>query len=89
MKATSTSAAPQARVKDSGFASSESVKIVTGMFGTAVPGSRLKLDGSNTEQAKISGAVSPAARAIARTVEVTMPPGRAGQDHAEHRPASG
>src|SRR5262249_35081959 len=55
----STSDDPQARVKPSGFASSERVQIVTGMLGTASKGLRLTLRPSKTAQVRISGAVSP------------------------------
>ena len=49
------------------------------MFGIASNGLRTKRRGSKTEQAKISGAVSPAARATASTVEVTIPPSALGR----------
>ena len=61
------------------------MKIWTGMFGSACARIRWivlgKIDVVNS-----SGAVSPAARATASTVPVRMPPKRARQNDAEHRP---
>ena len=61
------------------------MKIVTGMFGSASNGLRSTESPSKTEQSRISGAVSPAARATASTVAVRIPPSALGRITVEHR----
>ena len=80
MNASRTNAAPHARSKPAGSAASESVKICTGMFGSAWP--KTSSDGAAGEDRGRSAAAAPsrpAARATASTVPVTMPPSAAGR----------
>ena len=72
-----TSAAAHACWCSAGSGCSEYVKMSTGMLGSACVTSVLTL-GAKIEHVKSSGAVSPAARAIAITVPVRMPPSAVG-----------
>src|SRR5919197_2620136 len=76
-KISSTSADAQARLWSSGSDDSDQMKIWTVRFGTAWLGSQLIVR-PKIEVANRSGAVSPAARAMASTVPVRMPPAAAG-----------
>src|SRR4029079_1180394 len=75
--ASSTSAVAQARLWSSGSADSDQMKIWTGMFGRALRGFVWMLF-RWMDVVKSSGAVSPAARAIASTVPVRIPPSELG-----------
>ncbi len=69
---------PQAWVKPSGFASSDSWKIFTGTVGNGSKGLKWNWSPWARPVRKRTGAVSPAARATERSVAVTMPPVAAG-----------
>ena len=76
--AISVNAAAQACACWSGLGDSEYVKIVIGIDASGLLGSA-ETAFAAIEDAKSSGAVSPATRAIARIVDVTMPPIAVGQ----------
>ena len=79
MREINTSDIPHAWVMPSGLPSSDSAKILTGTFGIASAMLKSTSLPSNTEEARISGAVSPAARATASTVAVRIPPSALGK----------
>ena len=72
------SAAAQARWWSAGLGDSDSVKIVTGMLGSACEGFVVTPRFEKTDDVNNSGAVSPATRAMPSTAPVTRPPAAVG-----------
>ena len=77
--------APSARRGPAGEGCSESWRMTTGMFGTPAPKISSFGPGTNTLSTMSKGAVSPAARAMARIAAGGDAAGRGGQDHPEQR----